>query len=113
MTDAHIAQQSRHLACLENIREQAIPLFEVKTILKARCDASGILAAMLKHGQAFIDNRANRAMPEDADNTAHGASLSGWSRSIFVFVTNSSGWKKKLIYPDSFTTFRFRFSVKG
>jgi hypothetical protein len=38
---------------------------------------------MLKHGKAFIDNRANCTMPEYADNTAHGSSLPGWRRSTF------------------------------
>jgi hypothetical protein len=77
VTYAHVAQQSRHIARFEDIREQAIPLLEVKPVLKARRNARCILTAMLKHGKAFIENRANRTMPEDADNTAHGASLSG------------------------------------
>jgi hypothetical protein len=36
---------------------------------------------MLKHGKAFIENRADRAMPEDADYAAHNSSLSDWRRS--------------------------------
>jgi hypothetical protein len=106
MPDAHLAQQSRHIARFEDIREQAVPLFKVKPVLKARCNASGILTAMLKHGQAFIENRADRTMPEDADNTAHGASLSGWCRSIFVFITNAVGGDKKGELTLSFSTFR-------
>jgi hypothetical protein len=83
MPDAHIAQQSRHILWIEDICEQAIPLLEVKAVFKAGSDARGILAAMLKHGEAFIYNRANCTMPEDADNTAHGSSLPGWRRSTF------------------------------
>jgi hypothetical protein len=94
MSDAHIAKQPRHIVCLEDIREQAIPLLEVKPVLKAGRDARGILAAMLKHGKAFIENRTDCTMPKDADNTAHGASLPGWRRIIFVFVTNFAGESK-------------------
>jgi hypothetical protein len=77
MPDAHVAQQSRHISRIEDIREQAIPFFEVKPVFKARRDARGILAAMLKRGEAFIENRAHCTMPEDAYNTAHGSSLPG------------------------------------
>jgi len=95
MPDAHLAQQPRHIIRLKDIREQAIPFLEVKPVLKARRDARGILAAMLKHRKAFIENRADRTMPEDADNTAHDASQPGWRRSAFVFATNSSGGTKE------------------
>jgi hypothetical protein len=50
MPDAHIAQQSRHIVRFEDIREQAIPFFEVKPVLKVCRNARGILAAMLEHG---------------------------------------------------------------
>jgi hypothetical protein len=30
---------------------------------------------MLKHGETFVDDRANWTTPEDANNTAHGSSL--------------------------------------
>jgi hypothetical protein len=93
MTDAHIAQQARHIVCFEDIREQAIPLLEVKPALKVRRNAGGILAAMLKHGQAFVDNRTDRTMPKDADYTAHDASLHGWRRSTFLIVTSVSRGK--------------------
>jgi hypothetical protein len=48
MPDAHVAQQSRHIPRIEDIREQAVPLFEVKPVLKARRNARRILATMLK-----------------------------------------------------------------
>jgi hypothetical protein len=109
MTDAHIAQQPRHIVCFEDIREQAIPLLEVKPAIKVRRNARGILAAMLKHRKAFIENRADRAMTEDADYTAHGASLPGCCQSAWC-VTNSTGGKK-LGLPVSFRTVGFQFSV--
>jgi hypothetical protein len=93
MTDAHIAQQPRHIVCFEDIREKAIPLLEVKPALKVRRYARGILATMLKHRKAFIENRADCTMPEDADYTAHDASLPGWSRSTFLVVTSVSRGK--------------------
>jgi hypothetical protein len=93
MADAHITQQPRHIVCFEDIREQAIPFFEVKPALKVRRNARGILAAMLKHGQAFVDNRTDRAMPKDTDYTAHVASLHGWRRSTFLIVTSFSRGK--------------------
>jgi hypothetical protein len=77
MPDAYIAQQSRQIPRHENIPEQAISFFEVKPVLKACGDTGGILAAMLKHGKAFIENRANCTMPEDANYTAHNSSLPG------------------------------------
>ena len=46
-------------------------------------------------------------MPEDADNTAHGASLSGWCRSTFVFITNAAGGDYKSELTLSLITFVF------
>ena len=83
MPNTHIAQQPRHNLRIEDVCEQAIPFFEVKAVFEAGSDACGILTAMLKHGEAFINNRANRTMPEDTNNTAHGSSLPGWRRSTF------------------------------
>ncbi len=77
MPNAHRTQQPRHIVHLEDVGEQAVSLLEVKPVFKAGGNARGILAAMLQHGKAFIDNRANCTMPEDADDTAHGASLPG------------------------------------
>src|ERR1035438_10560120 len=51
LTDVFKADNmARHIVCFEDIREQAIPLLEVKPALKVRRNAGGILAAMLKHG---------------------------------------------------------------
>jgi hypothetical protein len=83
MPHAHIAQKPRHILRIEDIREQAIPFFQVKPVFETRRNTRGILAAMLKHGKAFIDNRANWTMPEHADNTAHVSSLPGWRQSTF------------------------------
>jgi hypothetical protein len=49
MPDSHVSQQTRHVAGFEDIGEQAISLFQIEPVLKARRDARSILAAVLKH----------------------------------------------------------------
>jgi hypothetical protein len=75
MPNPHVSQKPSHVAGLENIGEQAVSLLEVEPVLKARSNARCVLAAVLKHGKAFVDDGAYWTTPEDADNTAHGSSL--------------------------------------
>jgi hypothetical protein len=52
-------------------------------------------------------------MPEYADNTAHGASLSGYSRWTFVFLTNSAGGDKKAEVAGFFPFIQIPAQHKG
>jgi hypothetical protein len=95
MPNSHVSQQARHVSGLEDVSEQTISLLEVEPVLKARRDARGILAAVLKHGEAFVDDRANWTTPEDADNTAHVSSLpdaaqTSWITAKFTSVDKTS-----------------------
>ena len=76
VADADVALQLEHVVLLEHVAHQAAALAHVELALGRGRDAGGILAAVLQHGERVVEPLIDRAGADDADDAAHGCSLS-------------------------------------
>ena len=75
MADTPVTGERSHIACAENITHQPRALLQVKGIAFSRCYSSRVLAAMLKHHQAIVEQLVDRRCCHHTENPAHSFSL--------------------------------------
>ncbi len=68
---ADVAQQVSHVARAEHVARQALPLVHVEARAFRGDNAGCILAAVLQHHQAVIEQLINRCIGGNADNSTH------------------------------------------
>ncbi len=71
LAQAHGAGQRAHVAGAEHVAHHALGLVHVDLAALQRDDARRILAAMLQQQQRVIDQLVDRALADDADDSAH------------------------------------------
>ena len=72
MGDAHVAEQIAHVAGAEHVAHQAVALVHVEGAALAGDDAGRILAAVLQHQQAVIEQLVDGVFRHYTENSAHG-----------------------------------------
>ena len=73
MTDARITVERRHVSGFEDVPDQAAAFVQPEFRPVQRCDAGGILPAVLEHGQRVVQSRRYRTLSDDPYYSAHGA----------------------------------------
>src|SRR6185436_4376827 len=71
MRDAHVAHEVAHVARAEDIAHQALALVHVEAVALGRDDAGCVLAAVLEHRQAVIEQLVHGGAGNDAHDSAH------------------------------------------
>jgi hypothetical protein len=72
MRDPHVPEQLRHVPGLKNVPNQTAAFPEIKTPAFTSHDPRGVLPAMLKHGQRFIQFVLYGMIGNYACNSTHG-----------------------------------------
>jgi len=71
MADAHMANQTLHMALLEDIAHQAVVLAQEQAAIMAGDNTGSILAAVLEDGEPVIQRLIDVRFTDDTDNAAH------------------------------------------
>ncbi len=75
MGDTRIAGKRAHVAGAKHVVRQTIALVQMKSIALQRCNARGILTAMLQHLQTVIQQLIDGGLRYDAENATHDSFL--------------------------------------
>ncbi len=81
MPEPHVAPQLNHVTGAEYVPRQTVVLAQVKLLTLAGDDASGILAAVLKHQQRIVQGLVDRTLTDDSYDAAHEAPRS-WQKQM-------------------------------
>src|SRR5688572_8022427 len=88
MGDAHPALQQRHRVLVEHVAHKSIALVHAQLAAVCGGDASGVLAAVLEHGQPVVELCRDFSGSDDADDAAHGVLILVTTKRLLVAARN-------------------------